>query len=149
VATAERTYVDPSALRCLYVHDDRSAGFCAWRRRIGGSLPVSRFGSVEIVNSIRLAVHRGDIDGESARAALDHFDGDVRDGALTLVDMLWRRTLDLARDLSTRHSSTLGTRTLDVLHVATAMTLEHRLFVSYDDRQAALAKKVGLRCIAP
>jgi hypothetical protein len=84
-----------------------------------------------------------------ASNALDHFEGDIRDGMLTLIDALWRRTLDLARDLSERHSSTLGTRTLDVLHVATAVTLGHRTFVTYDDRQSALAKKVGLRCIAP
>jgi hypothetical protein len=68
---------------------------------------------------------------------------------LTLIDALWRRTLDLARDLTDRHSSALGTRTLDVLHVATAVTLGHRAFVTYDDRQAALARKIGLRCVAP
>ena len=149
VASAERTYVDPSALRCLYVHDDRSARFCEWRRRMGGALPVTRFGSVELVNSVHLAVHQGDIDAAVASRALDHFEGDIRDGVLTLIDALWRRTLDLARELSERHSSTLGTRTLDVLHVATAVTLGHRVFVSYDDRQAALARKVGLRCTAP
>ena len=149
MASAERTYIDPSALRSLYLHDDRSSAFCSWRRRVGGVLPITRFGGAELVNSIRLGVHRGDIDDGTARCAVDQFDADVRDGNLTIVDTLWRRTLDLARDLSSRHSAELGTRTLDVLHVATALTLEHRVFVSYDERQAALAKKVRLRCIAP
>jgi hypothetical protein len=84
VASAERTYVDPSALRSLYVHDDRSARFCAWRRRLGGCLPVMRFGRAELVNSIHLAGHRKQIDDRVARAAIVDFEADVRDGRLAL-----------------------------------------------------------------
>jgi hypothetical protein len=54
VASADQIYVDPSALRSLYLHDDRSARFCAWRRRTHGSLPVTRFGRAELVNSFHL-----------------------------------------------------------------------------------------------
>jgi predicted nucleic acid-binding protein len=149
VPSAERTYVDPSALRSLYLHDDRSGRFCAWRKRTGGSLPVTRFGRAEIVNSIFLAVQRRVIEPEVAVAATDDLDGDFREGRLTLLDALWRRTLDTASELSRRHTALLGTRTLDVLHVATALTLELTHFVSYDTRQKALAKKVGLRLLAP
>ncbi len=113
--SAERIYADPSALRSLYVHDDRSARFCAWRRRIGGSLPITRFGRSEIVYSVQLAVHRGFLDAVSGQGAIADLETDIRDGALTLVDALWRRTLDLASDLSGKHTAALGTRTLDVL----------------------------------
>lgn len=149
MASAESTYVDPSALRSLYLHDDRSARFCAWRRRLGGCLPVTRFGRVEIINSVQLAVHRQLIDGGLAQSAIADFDADIREGRLAVLDVLWRRTLDLAAELSTLHTAALGTRTLDVLHVATAVTLETKRFVSYDTRQAALAKAVGLRVLAP
>jgi predicted nucleic acid-binding protein len=149
VASADRTYVDPSALRSLYVHDDRSARFCAWRRRLGGCLPVTRFGQAELINSVHLAVHRKQIGDGLARAAIADFEADVREGRLAILDVLWRRTLDLAAELSTQHTATFGTRTLDVLHVATALALEARRFVSYDDRQARLARTVGLRVIAP
>jgi len=149
VATAERTYVDPSALRSAYVHDSRSAKFAAWRRRVGGALPVTRFGRSELVNSILLGVHRGFLQDEDARGAVDDFDADVAEGRITLIDALWRRTLDLATELSSRHTVRLGTRALDVLHVATALTLETTHFVSYDDRQRKLAKVAGLRVLAP
>ena len=147
--SAERTYVDPSALRSLYLHDDRSARFCRWRRRVGGSLPITRFGRGEIVNSLHLAVHRGAIGHADALTAVADFDSDVREGRLVLVDALWRRTLDLAVELSGRHTAALGTRTLDVLHVASAVTLEATHFVSYDRRQLALATAAGLRVLAP
>jgi predicted nucleic acid-binding protein len=102
-----------------------------------------------MVNSIQLAVHRKDIKGDLAHAAIADFDADVREGRLAVVDILWRRTLDLAADLSAQHTAAIGTRTLDVLHVATALTLGAKKFVSYDGRQGALAKKVGLRVLAP
>lgn len=149
MTSAELTYVDPRALRSTYVHDDRSAKFCAWRRRTGGSLPLTRFARAEVVNAIELAVHRRFIDRHVARAAVGDLDSDIREGRLALVDALWRRTLDLAADLSTRFTARLGTRTLDVLHVATAVTLEMRLFVTYDVRQSDLAKAAGLRVVAP
>jgi predicted nucleic acid-binding protein len=149
VASAERTYVDPSALRSSYVHDDRSARFCAWRRRLRGCLPLTRFGRAEIVNSVHLAVYRTLMAPDVARAALADLDADAHAGRLAIVDVLWRRTLDLAADLSARHTATLGTRTLDVLHVATAVTLEARDFVSYDERQVELAKTLGLRVLTP
>ena len=116
---------------------------------MGGCLPVTRFGRAELVNSVHLAVYRKAIDQDVARAAIADFDADVREGRLTLIDVLWRRTLDLAAELSAQRTAALGTRTLDVLHVATAVTLEARRFVSYDGRQSALAKAVGLRVLAP
>lgn len=149
MASADDVYVDPSALRSLYVHDDRSAKFCTWRKRLGGSLQVTRFGRAEIVNSIQLGVFRGVLKALDAHGALSDFEVDLAEGRLILVDVLWRRTLDTAADLSARHTATLGTRTLDVLHVATAVTLAMKRFVTYDDRQASLARASDLRVLAP
>lgn len=149
MASAEQIYVDPSALRSLYLHDDRSARFCAWRKRVRGPLPLTRFGRGELVNSIQLAVHRKLIDSNDALGALAELDLDIEEGRFTLLDALWRRTLDLASDLSLRHSAKLGTRTLDVLHVATALMFGNKHFVTYDERQRALAKACGLRVTVP
>ena len=149
MASAESAYVDPSALRSLYVHDDRSLRFCAWRKRTQGALPLTRFGRAELVNSVALAVHRKVLRADAARGAIEDLDTDIREGRLSLVDALWRRTLDLAADLSDRHTARLGTRFLDVLHVATAVTLGMKRFVTYDERQGALAAVVGMKVLIP
>ena len=149
MASAERTYVDPSALRCLYLHDERSSRFCKWRQRLRGALPVTRFGRGEIVNSLWLAVNRNLIDADTAQAAMVDFDSDIAEGRLSLVDALWRRTLDTAAALSRAHTAKLATRTLDVLHVATGLMLEATHFVSYDARQVALARAVGFKVLSP
>jgi predicted nucleic acid-binding protein len=149
VASAEKTYVDPSALRRSYVHDDRSRAFCAWRTRTQGSLPITLHGHAELVNSIMLAVFRRDISQEVGQDALADIEHDLATGTLRLSNMLWRKTLQRAIDLSRAHTPKLGTRTLDVLHVASALVLGCKSFVTYDERQAALAKAVGLRVIEP
>ncbi len=149
VASAERTYVDPSALRRIYIHDNRSRGFCTWRARLRGTLPLTRHGRVELVNSICLAVFRADINRAEGEAALADLEADLEEGRLWLADVPWRHALDRAGDLSRLHTPVLGTRTLDVLHVASALVLESRSFVTYDERQAALAKAVGLRVVRP
>jgi predicted nucleic acid-binding protein len=149
VAIDSRVYVDPSALRALYVHDDRSRSFCAWRGRTRRPLPVTMFGRAELVNSIALAVFRNDIDEGTGRDAMADLEQDFEDGRLALTDLLWRLALERAADLSRVHTPTLGTRSLDVLHVASAQVLGCRGFVSYDERQLALAKAVGLKLVRP
>lgn len=76
-------------------------------------------------------------------------ESDLREGELVVMDVLWRRCLDLAAELSRKHTATLGTRTLDVLHVASALTLGRRAFVTYDERLAALARAVKLKVVTP
>jgi predicted nucleic acid-binding protein len=149
VASAEATYVDPSALRSLYIHDARSRGFCGWRAQIGGCLPITRHGKTEVVNSIWLAVFRRDIEPEIAEGATADLETDIGEGRLLVVDAPFRRVYERAEELSRVHTRKLGTRTLDVLHVASALLLGSKSFVTYDDRQAALAKAVRLRVAGP
>ncbi len=149
MASADRTYVDPSALRRLYVHDPRSRAFCAWVARLRGPLPLTLHGKAEVVNSIELAVFRRDITAAIAEGALADMASDLREGRLALVDVPWRRTFERAAELSRAYTPSLGTRTLDVLHVASALELGSRVFVTYDERQAALAKLVSLRVARP
>lgn len=149
VATAETVYVDPSALRCLYVHETRSRAFCAWRDRHRGALPITLFGRAELENSVALAVFRHDLTVAAGQAAVADLDADLTSGRLFVADLLWRRALDRSVELSRKHTATLGTRALDVLHVASALILGSKRFVTYDARQARLARAAGLRVSAP
>jgi predicted nucleic acid-binding protein len=57
----------------------------------------------------------------------------------------WPVALRLAALLSERHSATIGTRSLDVLHVAVARSLRAGEFVTFDARQRTLALALGLK----
>ncbi len=106
-------------------------------------------GRAEMVNSISLAFFRGDINREAAKGALADLEADISAGRLHLVDLMWRPALLRAAEISLVHTPKLGTRSLDVLHVASALALDKRVFVTYDDRQAKLAKVIGLRVLSP
>lgn len=95
------------------------------------------------------AQHRGILDADGTQAAFESLARDLADGHLRLQDLLWRRALDRTAELSRAHTIMLGTRALDVLHVASALELGARTLVTYDTRQAALARSVGLKTIAP
>lgn len=149
MASANRTYADPSALLKLYIHEPASAAMSAWRSRTKGALPVTPHGRLEIVNGICLAGFRKIISAEALSDAIASFDEDLAEGRYVDADILWRATLRRARELSRAHTPALGCRTLDVLHVATAIELGLRYFVTFDSRQGQLAKAAGLKPLTP
>jgi len=149
VARAEATYVDPSALLKLYIHQPESAAMNAWRARSRGALAVTHHGRAEIVNGICLAAFRGAITSDAKNDGLASFDEDFADGRYLQADLLWRATLLRAGELSRKHTPALGCRSLDVLHVASALELGLRNFLTFDLRQQRLARATGLKPVEP
>ncbi len=145
----EPIYIDPSALRSLYLHDSRSFAMARWRQRHRGALPVTHFGRAELMNAFALALFRRDIGEDNMVGAMRDLEDDFAAGRLMRPDLPWRRVLDRAADLSSVHTPRLGTRALDVLHVACALELGCRGLVTYDGRQATLARALGLRVSSP
>jgi len=149
VGTAETTYADPSALLKLYVHEPESAAVSRWRARTKGPLLVTHYGRIEIANGICLAAFRGYLGADALRDALASLDEDFAEGRYVQADVLWRATLNRAADISRRYTPQLGCRSLDVIHVATALELRLRTVLTFDRRQQQLVRAVGLKPIAP
>ncbi len=149
MASAEATYADPSALLKLYVHQPESVAMNAWRARTKGALAVTHHGRVEIINGIGLAAFRRDITAEALSDSLSSFEEDFAEGRYIQADLLWRAALRRAGELSRVHTPALGCRSLDVLHVASALELGLRTFVTFDQRQQKLARAAGLKLMIP
>lgn len=145
--TASEVYVDPSALARLYIHQDGSREMAIWRTKIGGTLGVTHHGRTEVINALCRAAFLGGLDGKGLREALGNFDADFGAGHLRQADILWRAALNKAAELSRKHTPKLGTRSLDVLHVACALELKARYFLTFDARQQQLAGAAGLKNI--
>ncbi len=142
-------YVDPSALLKLYLHEQESTAMCAWRARNPGALEVTPHGRVEMINALGLAIWRGDLSAAAGQDALASLEEDFVAGRYRQADLLWRAALNRAADLGREYTPRVGTRTLDVLHVACALELQHRSFLTFDLRQRNLARAVGLRVLTP
>lgn len=54
------------------------------------------------------------------------------------------QTYSKALELSDRYTGLLATRSLDLLHVASALTISARIFYSFDERQRQAASAEGL-----
>jgi predicted nucleic acid-binding protein len=149
VASADSIYADPSALLKLYLKEPESRAMADWRKRIGDPLLVTHHGRVELTNGIGLAAYRGIITDKIHDAAMVALDDDFAQGRFRQGDVLWRATLKRAGELSREHTRSIGCRSLDIVHVASAVELEFRYFATFDVRQQQLARAAGLKVIVP
>jgi predicted nucleic acid-binding protein len=136
-------YADTSFLVSLYVLDGNSAR--AAERIKTTSLPISLtlFNEVETTNAFYLRLFRKEAAPAQIRAAQSLFQEDIENGIFE-VRALSLAVFDKAQRLSEKHTQRLGTRTLDVLHVASALVLKADTFFTFDVNQAKLAKAEGL-----
>ena len=82
---------------------------------------------------------------DAALARLEHL---VARRALLDVALDMDAALTRAANLSAAHTERLGARSIDLLHVAGALTLESELFFTTDSRQAQIAKAEGLKVVS-
>ena len=145
--TGGDVYVDPSALARLYIHQAGSREMATWRIKLRGVLAVTHHARTEIINAICRAAFLGQLDSRGLAESLADFNSDFAAGHLRQADILWRAALNRAAELSRRHTPKLGTRSLDVLHVACALELKLSYFLTFDIRQQQLAAAAGLKLV--
>jgi hypothetical protein len=100
---------------------------------------------IEFRNALRLRVFRREIAPAQRDASLNAMLADLAAGVLVHAAPPVPEIAKEAERLSTLHSETLGTRTLDILHVAAALVLGRSVFLTFDRRQQALATAAGLQ----
>lgn len=136
--------VDASFLVSLYVLDANSASASATMKRAALPLLLTDIGKVEILNAIGLRLFRKELRPAQAKQAYGLLRQDAESGVVQIVP-LPAAAYDRAEQIARTHTPRLGTRTLDVLHVAAALALKADAFYTFDKKQAALAAAVGLR----
>lgn len=108
-------------------------------------LPFFWLHQLELRNALRLRVLRGEISHPQRDSSLNLILADLASGVLKTAVPSHSGVMVEAERLSAMHSEALGTRSLDILHVATALVLGATEFLTFDERQARLAKATGLR----
>lgn len=109
------------------------------------SLPllITPLGELELLNALSLRLFRKEVDLTAVDGAYGLFEADLVEGVVQRAP-LPSDAYEQAARIALRHTSRLGTRALDVLHVASALTLNARIFYTFDRRQRVLAKREGL-----
>lgn len=137
-------YPDSSFLILLYSPDANTVRAAEAARAAAGMLVITPLVAFEIASALQLRVFRLQISEREAAGSLRKFELNLEAGAFRLVELpdgLFVR----AREIAEQTTSTLGTRALDLLHVAAAIELGADSLYSFDDRQRRLAKKLRLK----
>ncbi len=138
-------YADTGFLCSLYAPDAHTPRAVARMKRQALPLAFTWLHQLEFRNALRLRVFRGEITAAERDASLNAMLADLATGVLIAAAPPLAAVMTEAERLSALHSETLGTRTLDVLHVAAALVLGLAQLLTFDSRQAALAKAAGLK----
>jgi predicted nucleic acid-binding protein len=138
-------YADTSFLFSIVLHDSNTVRTVAYLKEHPTSLALTPWQKCELNNAVRLSVWRGNCSESVAKAALGKIDADLAVGNLEEIPLVWPDVLMIADELGERLTSILGVRTLDLLHVAAAVSLKAKAFLTYDGRQVALARAAGFR----
>ena len=137
-------YADTGFLCSLYAPDAHTPLAVKRMKRQRLPLAWTWLHQLELRNALRLRVFRREIAPTQRDASLNMLLADLAGGVLVPTSPPLTETLIEAERLSALHSETLGTRTLDILHVAGALVLGLTELLTFDNRQAALARAVSL-----
>lgn len=143
-------YPDTSFLCAFYVKQSNSPAAAAHAATMKEPLHIAAFLAYEFRQSLRFQVWRHSANPREglalvdAQAALSQFSADLASGVGVLEPCSLQDVLRRAEDLSNSHTIAGGHRSFDVLHVATALHLQAREFLTFDTKQSKLAASEGL-----
>ena len=141
-------YADTSFLVSIYLPDANARYALALLPSINAAFPVSDLHLLELQNALSLAVFQKRITEAQAILVWQDIESDMQTGRLEASVVNWSAAFRLARELARAETPTIGSRSLDVLHVAAALLLGADELLTFDNRQRALAIRGGLNARA-
>ena len=136
-------YFDTAIILKLYVQEATSPRCHSPCQRVPDPYLLTPWQEIEARTALRLKAFRKEITAAEMRASLNALDEDILAGRWKTPEYKMRR-LEICPRLSDRHAAKIGCRTLDLVHIAVALSLGVETFVTFDERQRAVAKLEGL-----
>ena len=140
-------YVDTSVIVKLYIKEKYSRDTSIWLKKNNEAIPLTSFHELELINAIHLKQFRTEITPDQTRLIMSRFEAHETSGIYYRPQLDWSAIFSHAIDLSKMHSADMGSRSLDILHVASALSMNADRFLTLDDRQTRLAALAGLKIV--
>lgn len=109
-----------------------------------GSVILSPLSLLEIRNALNMAIRRGEMGEIEREAILADIRRQLESGYFRMAEASQSEIYAKACELSDTYTPTIGARSLDLMHVATAMLCKAKRLLSTDTRQREAAKTEGL-----
>lgn len=138
-------YFDTGVLAKLYCVESNSHQAVTLVGKHRPPLPFTHWQEIEIRTAMRLKLFRKEMTAAELKAGLRNLHSDLEEGFFQRAVYDPVEVFHRAEELSARHASAIGCRTLDIIHVAAAGAIGSREFVTLDVRQAELARKAGFK----
>ena len=138
-------YADTGFLVSLHTTDANTAAARGRMKRCGAPMAWTWLHEVEFRNAIRLQAFRGQLAQEEVGEILHKQALGLDNGVYFPAAPAMAEVIREVERLGASHTTRIGTRTLDIMHVAQSLVLGIRDFLTFDKRQASLAKAAGLR----
>ena len=139
------SYSDTGFLVKLYLEEPESPKAIAAAQSASKPILLSPLTFLEMKNALHLNVFQKKITEETRRAAWSAFEADLDNGLHAVMPIPSIEHYEKAGELADQYSSTEGSRSLDLLHVAAALLLDAGELLSFDTRQRKVAAGQGLR----
>jgi predicted nucleic acid-binding protein len=137
-------YADTSLLVSYYVNDSNSPSAQALIHATTDPLPFTGLHRLEMRNALALGVFRRILTPAQVAAGWRDVEHDLRSGRLVPQPANWIPIYRAAAQWAALHSSSIGCRSLDVLHVTLAKKLNAIEIFTFDARQKSLALALGM-----
>jgi len=139
------TSADTSFLFSLYGNDAHTARAVRFMKRRTSPLALTALGEYELGNALRFAEFRKGIAAGEAALFWAQFEADCACGRIQIRICNLAGVIEEAKRLSATHTLNGGHRGFDMLHVAAALHLGAKDFLTFDANQKKLAEAEGLK----
>jgi predicted nucleic acid-binding protein len=138
-------YPDTSFIIPLYTPEPFTENALQFLARTEQALAFTPFHRLEFRTAMRTRVFRQRMPREELREAFRQCEHHLKNGVFQHTPLHWADTLREAERIAEAHLTEIGARSGDLLHVASAVVLGARDFVTFDERQTELARRAGLK----
>ncbi len=141
-------YFDTGVLLKLYLQEPRSADAVGFVLASPHPPSITLLHELEMRAALRQKAGRGEITPDECAILTEQMKDDLDDGVLVRTAVDWPGIFATAESLSALHGARTLCRSLDLLHVASALEMGAAEFCSFDQRQSNVAAAAGLVVIA-
>ena len=141
-------YFDTGILLKLYSAEADSAKAITLVQCFGSPICFTELQDAELRNALYRKNARNEISRQELRKALRDLQSDIDKAILQHPSIEWPEVFAEAKRLTSKYAFSTQCRTLDTLHVATALSLGVGSIGSTDERQRVLARKASLKVVS-
>jgi len=145
VMKAGTVCADTSFLFSIYNNNEHTTRAIRLLRALGKPISISVVGELELSSALRFSEFTGEIPKGSAKVFLERFQSDLINGQIERDAVDLNAVFAKANEISERYVIQMGVRSYDMLHVASALVMGAKQFLTFDRVQQKLAVAEGLK----